>query len=51
MKKFSLKTKLGERLYSVDAHDIIEAREKFAVIKKLGISDLLLIFIVEQEGK
>lgn len=49
MKKFSLKTKLGERVHTVTAGDIFEAQEKFAAIKKLGLSDLLLIFIVEQE--
>lgn len=49
MKKFSLKTKFGERVHSVTAGSLYEAQEKFAAIKKLGLSDLLLIFIVEQE--
>jgi len=51
MKKFSLKTKFGECVHSIFAHDLYEAQIKFAFIKKLGIRDLLDIFIVEEGRK
>ena len=48
MKRFSLKTKFGECVHTVFAHDLYEAQTMFAFIKKLGIRDLLDIFIVEE---
>lgn len=51
MKKFSLKTNLGEKIFSINANDFDEALERFAIIKNLPISVLSTIFIVEQEGK
>jgi hypothetical protein len=48
MKKFSMKTKLGERIFSVEAHDLEEAYEKFQFFKKLPINLILEIFIVEE---
>jgi len=50
MKRFSLKTKLGERVNTLFASDMFEAQTMFAVRKKLGIMDLLQIFIVEEDG-
>lgn len=49
MKKFNLKTKLGEKIFSINAYDINEAEETFSNIKNLPISVLLEIFIVEEE--
>lgn len=51
MKKFSLKTNLGEKIFSINANDFEEALEGFALIKNLPINVLSTIFIVEQEGK
>lgn len=50
MKKFTLKTKLGEKIAYTEAHDIIEAQENFSKIKVLGLNVLLMLFIVELVG-
>jgi len=47
MKRYALKTKLGEKIALTDAHDLSEAHENFSIIKVLGINSLLEIFIVE----
>lgn len=47
MKKYALKTKLGEKIALTEAHDLEEAQEKFSIIKVLGVIQLLSIFIVE----
>ena len=51
MKKFNLKTKLGEKIFSIRANDFDEALENFSIIKNLPISALSEIFIIEMEGK
>ena len=51
MKKFSLKTKLGERIVSVEANDLEEAYDKLEVVKKLPIKSILDIFIIEQDDR
>jgi hypothetical protein len=47
MKKYTLKTKLGEKIAYTEAHSLFEAQENFSKIKVLGLNHLLLIFIVE----
>lgn len=47
MKKYALKTKLGEKIALTEAYDLFEAQENFSKIKVLGISTLLDIFIIE----
>ena len=47
MKKFALKTKMGEKIALTEAHDLKEASENFSMIKSLGILQLLSLFIVE----
>ena len=49
MKKFNLKTKLGEKIFSINAHDIEEAEQTFSNFKNPPISVLLEIFIVEED--
>ena len=49
MKKYSLKTKLGERIVSVEANDIEEAYDKLEVVKNLPINSILNIFNVEED--
>lgn len=49
MKKYSLKTKLGERIYRVVANNFDDALEKFSIIKNLPINILTMIFIVEED--
>jgi hypothetical protein len=51
MKKFNLKTKLGEKIFSIEANDFDEALENFSIIKNLPISELSKIFIVEEDKK
>jgi hypothetical protein len=50
MKKYTLKTKMGEKIAYTNAEDLFEAQEKFSRIKVLPITELLLIFIVELVG-
>jgi hypothetical protein len=50
MKRFALKTKLGEKIALTEAHDLEEAQEKFSIMKALGVLQLLSIFIVEPMG-
>lgn len=47
MKRFALKTKLGEVISYVSATSINEARELFSIRKQLRLNDLILIFKVE----
>lgn len=47
MKKYALKTKIGEQIATTEAFDLFEAQEMFSKIKVLPISKLLDIFIVE----
>lgn len=47
MKKFALKTKLGEVISYVSATSINEARELFSIRKQLRLNDLISIFEVE----
>jgi hypothetical protein len=49
MKKFSMKTKLGERIFSIEANNLEEAYKKFQFFKKLPINLILEIFIVEED--
>ena len=51
MKKFNLKSKLGEKIFSIAANDFDEALENFSTIKNLPISELSKIFIVEEDKK
>jgi hypothetical protein len=46
-----MKTKLGERIFSIEANDLEEAYDKFEFLKKLPIKAILEIFIVEQDDK
>lgn len=48
MKKFVLKSKLGESIALNYSDDISEAEEFFAIMKNLKLNDLLRIFIVEE---
>ncbi len=47
MKRFALKTKLGEAISYVSATSINEARELFSIKKQLKLNDLVSIFNVE----
>lgn len=47
MKKFTLKTKLGENIAYTNAQDILEAHSIFSQMKHLPIYELLHIFLVE----
>jgi len=47
MNVYVLKTTLGDKLSTVKACDIIEAQLMFAEIKKLDVTSLLKIFIIE----
>ena len=47
MKRFALKTKLGEVISYVSATSINEARELFSIRKQLRLNDLISIFEVE----
>lgn len=49
MKRFALKTKLGEVINYVFAIDIDEAIDKFSIRKQINSTDLMLIFNVEVE--
>lgn len=49
MKKFSLKTKSGEKIATIEAYDMFNAQVIFSKIKVLPLNELLDIFIVEQE--
>ena len=49
MKKFSMKTKRGERIFSIEANDLEEAHKKFQFFKKLPMNLILEIFIVEED--
>lgn len=51
MKRYCLKTKLGECVHTIYDNDLYEAQTKFAFMKKLRKKDLLDIFIVEEGGK
>lgn len=48
MKKFVLKSKLGEIIALKYANDLDDANKLFALIKNLKINDLLRIFIIEE---
>jgi len=47
MKKYALKTKLGESIALTNAENLEEAQVKFSIIKALDVFQLLTIFIVE----
>ena len=50
MKKFSLKTKTGERIACRPATCIEEAIKLFSLMKNLKKKDLVSIFVIEEEA-
>lgn len=46
MNRYALKNSIGETISYTMANSLIEAQEYFAKIKKLGLNQLLEIFIV-----
>ncbi len=46
MNKYALKNNMGETISYTMANSLIEAQEYFAEVKKLGLNQLLEIFIV-----
>lgn len=48
MNTFVLKTKEGEIIHKLRANDIENAKEMFAIIKNLSISEILSMFVVEE---
>jgi hypothetical protein len=51
MEKYTLKTKLGDKVFTLEAFNIENAEEKFSARKNLSITALLEIFIVEADIK
>jgi len=47
MKRFALKTKLGEVISYVSATSINEARELFSIRKQIKLNDLVSIFDID----